>query len=134
MVRYGHGRYHNGGPFPLIRVTPDTKHSKLIFTQNDIFFSCSEIQNGIFYSVLQYVGPADNAVKYQYKLEFFNKERTETLAVTLLARSLDEDLSEVYNSGNCVKLYPEQFNRFVNERSELEFSIDVMTVRPKLSF
>ena len=43
-------------------------------------------------------------------------------------RSLDEDLSEVHNSGNCVKLYPEQSNGFENERSELAFSMEVICV------
>ena len=128
MVYYGPGKYHSRGPFPLISVTPAKKLSKLIFAHNELFFSCSEIQNGVFYSVLQYIGPADNAVKYRYKLEFFNKERTENLAVTLLVRSLDEDLSEVHNSGNCVKLYPEQFNRFANESNELVFRMEILTV------
>ena len=126
---YGVGNFCNYcGPFPLISVTPATKHSKLIFAHNELFFSSSEIQNGIFYSVLQCIGPADNAVKYRYKLEFFNKERKESLAVTLLVRSLDEDLSEVRNSGNCVKLYPEEFNRFANERNELAFRMEILTV------
>ena len=56
-------------------------------------------------------------------MEIFNKESTENLVVILLARSLGEDLSEVLHSGNCVKLYPEQFNGFANEGSELAFSM-----------
>jgi hypothetical protein len=50
--------------------------------------------------------------------------------VSFLARSLDEDLSEIHNSGNCVKLYPEQFNRFANEGSELAFSMSIIIVGP----
>jgi hypothetical protein len=61
-------------------------------------------------------------------VEFFNTERTESLAVTLLARSWVEDLDEVRNSGNCIKLYPEQFNRSANERSELALSMETLTV------
>ena len=94
----------------------------------DVFYSRSEIKNGVFYSVLQYIGPATDAAKYQYKLQFFNKERTGSLAVSFLARSWDEDLSEVHNSGKCVKLYPEQFNGIANEESELEFSMEILTV------
>jgi hypothetical protein len=123
-----HGR-GSGGAFQISGVTPATKHCKIIFAYNVVFYSRSEIKNGIFYSVLQYIGPAADAAKYQYKLQFFNKERTESLAITLLARSLDEDLSEVYNSGNCVKLYPEVFNRFVNGGSELEFSMEIINFR-----
>jgi hypothetical protein len=84
--------------------------------------------NGIFFYVLQYIGPAADAAKYRCKVEFFNEERTESLAVTLLSRSWDKDLGEVRNSGNCVKLYPEQFNCFPNERSKQPFSIEILTV------
>ena len=77
----------------------------------------------MFYSVLQYIGPAENVAKHRYKVEMFNKERMESVAVTRLARSLDEDLSEFHNLGNCVKLCAEQYNRFVNEGSELAFSL-----------
>jgi len=125
---YGHGSFCNRRAFCISGVTPDTKYCKLILHGHNVLYSHSEIKNGIFYSVLQYIGPAAEAAKYQYKLEFFDKERTESLAVNLLARSLDEDLSEVHNSGKCVKLYPEQFSRFANERSELEFSMEIVTV------
>jgi hypothetical protein len=112
---------------PIRGFTPDTKHCKFILAGNDIFCSRSEIKNGVFYSVLHYIGPAENAAKYGYRVAIFNKERTESLAVTRLARSLGEDLSEVHNSGNCVKLYPEQFSRFANEGSELAFSVEIRT-------
>ena len=59
---------------------------------------------------------------------FFNREATENLAVTLLARSSDEDLNEIHHSGNCVFLYPEQFRRFRDEKSELAFSMEIISV------
>ena len=116
------------GPIHVISVTPATKHCQFISAYNDVFYSWSEITNGIFYSVLQYKGPAADAAKYRYKVEYFTKKRTEILAVNLLARSWDEDMGEVHNSGNCMKLYPEQFNRFANERSELALSMEILTV------
>jgi hypothetical protein len=116
------------GSIRISGVTPDRGRFVFIYFQLAVFCSRSEIKKGVFYSVLQYFGPAAGAAKYRYRLEFRNKERTESLAVTLLARSWDEDLSEVHNSGNCVKLYPEQYNRFAKEGSELAFSIDVITV------
>jgi hypothetical protein len=81
----------------------------------------------VFYSVLQYIGHAADAAKYRCKVEFFKKENSDSLAVIRLARSLDENLSGVHNSGNCVKLCPEQFNCFRNENSELAFSIEILT-------
>jgi hypothetical protein len=124
----GYNSYDNGGPFQISGVTPTTKHCKLIFAYNDVFYSRSEIKNGIFYSVLHNIGPAAGAVKYQYKLEFFNKEGTERLAVILLPRSWNENLSEVHHSGKYVIFYPEQIGRFVNEESELIFSMEIITL------
>jgi hypothetical protein len=54
-------------------------------------------------------------------LQYFNEEHKESFAVIRLARRLDEDLSEVHNSGKCVNLYPEQFNGFKVENGELTF-------------
>jgi hypothetical protein len=128
MDNYGYNsyHYHNRVPFKISGVTPATKHCKLISAFDDVFYSCSEIKNGIFYSVLQYIGPVADAAKYKYKLEFFDEKRTENLAVTLLARSLNDDLNEVHNSGSCVVLHPELFNRFTSGRSELAFSLDIL--------
>ena len=120
--------YANSSSLQISGVTPATKYCELILCDNNVFCSRSEIKNGLFYSVLQYIGPAAEAAKYQYKLQFLNKERKESLAVSLLTRSLDEDLSEIHNSGKCVKLYPEQFNRFRNEKSELAFSLEIISV------
>jgi hypothetical protein len=123
MEYYGLGQ----GPIPIRGVTPDTKNRKFILANNIVFCSRSEVKNGVFYSVLQYNGPAENAGKHRYRVEIFNKERTESHAVTCVARSLGEDLSEVHNSGNCVKLYPDQYNRFANEGSEVSFSMEILT-------
>jgi len=139
MDNYGHGTLLIPGPFMTSSydghvscgscvVTPATRHCKLLVAYSVAFCSRSEIKNGIFYYVLQYIGPAAEAAKYQYTLQLFNEEYTENLAVSLLARSWDEDLSEVHNSGNCVKLYPEQFNRFANERSELAFWMEISKI------
>ena len=119
MCTEDYGLFHHS--FLITDVTPAKKYRKMIFFYNDVYYCCCEIKKGLFHSVLQYFVPAADAVKYQYKLELFNKKRTVTLAVTRLARSLDEDLSEVHNSGNCVKLYPEQFDGFKNENGELTF-------------
>ena len=117
------------GSFLISGVTPATKYLKVFFIYRDVFYCCCEIQNGIFYCVLQYIGPAEDAAKFRYKVEeFFNKERTENLAVIRSARRLDEDLSEVHNSGNCVKLHPQQFNGFINENGELTFLMEIRKI------
>jgi hypothetical protein len=63
------------GSFLISGVTPTAKYSKVIRVCSDVFYICCEIQNGILYAVLQYFGPAEEADKYQYKVELLNKER-----------------------------------------------------------
>jgi E3 ubiquitin-protein ligase SIAH1 len=124
------GSLYNRGPIQFSGFKPTTKYCKLISAYNDVFCSCSEIKNDIFYFVLQYIGPAADAAKYKYKLEFSNKDRTENLAVTLLAGSFNE----VRNSGNCMKLYPDQYNRFANDRIGLTFSLDIFKVAGDVTY
>jgi hypothetical protein len=104
------------GSFLIGGVTPAANYSKVICVYSDVFCIFCEIQNGILYAVLQYIGPAEEAAIYQYKVELFNEERTESLADTHLARSFHEILCEIHSPGNCVKLFPDQFNRFIFEK------------------
>jgi E3 ubiquitin-protein ligase SIAH1 len=112
----------------VICVTPTTKYGAFILAYDALFYSFSEMKNGIFYSVLKHIGPDAAAAKYRYSLEFVNAEDTEGLKITLLPISLDDNLSEIYNSGNCLKLYPEQFRRFAVEGRDLVFLLEIVTV------
>jgi hypothetical protein len=114
--------------FPITISQVSKKQCKLILYDNNVFCCCCEIKDGIFYSVLQYIGPADFAAKYRYRVEFFNKDHTESFVITHLVRSFLEDLDEVRNSGNCVKLYDDQFKRFKNEESEVPFSLKLQKI------
>ena len=61
--------------------------------------------NGLFYSVLPYIGPAADTVKYSYRLEFFKNEYKYSLSITLLASTFYEELFEVHNSGTASFLF-----------------------------
>jgi len=80
------------------------KFFRFIFAYNEIFCSLFLGESSTFYAVLLYVGPSENAAKYKYRVEFVNKDDTESVTVMHLTRSADEDLNELYNSGKCGKL------------------------------
>nr|AGM32921.1 hypothetical protein [Coptotermes formosanus] len=126
MDYYDRNSYYGRGSFIISGVTPATKYCKLIFSYNVLFYCCCEIQNDVFYAVLQYISPAEEAAKYQYKMEFDNKERTESLIFTRLARGFHENLDEIHRSGKCVKLYADQFSHFMNEKGEVSFSMEII--------
>jgi hypothetical protein len=124
----GNRSFPTNGVFCKIKnVTHAAKNCKFIFAYDDIFYSCTEVKNGIFYYVLQYIGPAADAAKYKYKLRFSGKECTENLEVTLLVRSLNDDLNEVHNSSDVI-LLPDMFNRFTDGSSALAFSLQILKV------
>jgi hypothetical protein len=84
------------GDFKFIyKLTDGMKLFGFIFAYNEISFSLFQEENNIFYAVLLYVGPAKNAVKFKYKLEFVNTDNTEGVTVMHLARSADEYLYDV---------------------------------------
>ena len=55
----------------------------------------------MFYVVVQCAGPPENAAKYQYKVKFVNNDNTEGVSVTHLTIRFDENLDDIFQSGNC---------------------------------
>ena len=45
----------------------------------------------MFYVVVQYIGPPDNAATYKYKIKFVNKDDTDGVTVMHLTRIFDEN-------------------------------------------
>lgn len=101
---------------------------KFIFAYNEIFCHRLLIQRGIMYVVLHYVGPAENHLKYQYKVMIMNKEDTEGVVVTHLARRFTDSEDDVYSATNCVKLHHDLTDRFRNEKGELAVLMKILRV------
>jgi hypothetical protein len=92
---------------------------KFLFAHSEIFCYRLLIQRGITYVVLHYIGPAENDFKYQYKIMLMNKEDTEGVTVTLLARRFPQ---------NYLKLHHDLTERFRNEKGELLVSMKILRV------
>jgi hypothetical protein len=58
-------------------------------------------------------------MKYQYKVVVTNKEATEGVVVTHLARSLTEPEDCLFYPENCMKLHHDLIDRFRYEKGEL---------------
>jgi hypothetical protein len=102
---------------------------KFLFAYNEIFCHRLLIEKGIMYVWLHYVGLAENDLKYQYKVMIMNKEDTEGVAVTRLARIFTDSKDDLYSPTHCVKLHHGLTDCFKNEKGELS----VVTVCSKLS-
>jgi len=104
------------------------KFFRFIFAYNEIFISLFLTKNSIFYAVLLYVGPSENAAKYKYKVEFVNKDSTEGVAVMHLTRSAGEDLDELCRSGKCGKWDYDVLSRLTDEQNNLKFKLEIIRV------
>jgi len=76
--------------------------------------------------VLHYIGPAENDLKYQYKVIVMNNDDTEGVVVTHLARSFTETEDDVLMPKNCLKLHHDLTERFRNEKGELAVLLKII--------
>jgi E3 ubiquitin-protein ligase SIAH1 len=101
--------------------------SDFIFALNEVFYVRFEGRSNTFYAVLQYIGPAENAAKYRYKVEFVNKDKTEGLTVMHLTRSFAENLGDIFKSGNCGKLQFDRLSRLGDGRSRVRYTMEILS-------
>ena len=101
---------------------------KFLFAYDEIFCYRLLINLGIMYVVLHYVGPTENELKYQYKVMVMNKEDTEGVVVTQLARSFTETEVDDSFPRNCLKLHHDLTEPFRNEKGELPVLLKILRV------
>jgi hypothetical protein len=112
----------------LYKLTSYMKCFCFIFAYNEIFFSLFQEKDNIFYAVLLYVGPPENVAKYKYKVEFVNEDKTESVTVMHLTRSCNEDLGNVFKSGNCVKLHYDVVSRLRDKEGNVKYKLEIIRV------
>ena len=101
---------------------------KFVFAYDDVFFRTAGIMNDMFCVAVQYIGPHENAAKYQYRVKLVNKENTEGVTKMHLTRSFDENLEDVFKSGNCWKLHFDVVNHPETQEGDLKFMLEILKV------
>jgi hypothetical protein len=86
------------------------------------------VEDSHFYAELQYVGPAGNANKYKYKLEFVNKYNTASITVMHLTRWYNEGLQDMYSPGGFGKLDFEEVCYLKDKKGNLMFKLEITKV------
>jgi len=102
--------------------------NKFVFIYDEVFFRRFCWRNGMFYAVVQYIGPPENAAKYKYRVEFVNTDNTEGVTVTHLARSFGENLYDIFKAGNCVKLHYDVVSRLKTQKSYIKLKLEILKV------
>jgi hypothetical protein len=126
--------YVEGGTQFLCRLTDLVGFSAFIFAHSEIFFPSFLENNNIFNVVVRYIGPAENATKFKYKMEFVNKDDTEGVTLMYLTRSADENLRGIYRSDSCGKLHYDVMSRLKDEEGDLMFKLEIIKVGTSVPF
>jgi hypothetical protein len=117
------------GKFRVLRnIEPCMSLSRFVFALNEVFFLRFQANSDTLYAVLLYIGPAENAAKYKYKVKFVNKDYTEAVTVMRLTRSFDEQLDDIFRSGNCVKLHYDVVSRLETKERVLKYKTEIFRV------
>ena len=102
--------------------------NKFVFIYDEVFFRLFCERNGMFYVVVLYIGPPKNAAKYKYKVEFVNKDDTEGVTVMHLSRSFDENVDDIFRSGNCGKLHCDVVRRLTTQKDYIKLKLEILKV------
>jgi hypothetical protein len=118
-----------GGKYRVLKnIAVPMSLSQFVFALNEVFFLRFQANNDTLYAALQYIGPAENAAKYKYKVKFANKDNTEGVTVMHLTRSFGDKLDDVFKSGNCGKVHYDVVRRLRDESFKLKFKIEILRV------
>jgi hypothetical protein len=101
---------------------------KFLFVYNEIFCYRLENRRGKISVILHYIGPAENDMKYQYKIFLRNEEETEGVKSTLLARSFTEPEDDLFFPKNCLRLHRAFTDRFRDEDGDLLLWLQILSV------
>ena len=85
-----------------------------------------EVLDSAVYYVITYIGTAEKASQFKYKFKL--GIRSDKISVCIIVSSYTVDVQEVYNTGECVKLYCDTFGRYLDGKDHLKFSFEFSNV------
>lgn len=110
-------KQHDGDCFTIIRdFETDNHYKEIIIAHNEIFVSLVKVMKDTWHFVVQYVGPKNNALGFEYTVTFEKKSSGGgCIKITYPAQHIKEDVNELYASCKCVKLPIDVVNGFTVE-------------------
>jgi hypothetical protein len=118
--------YGEGESRHVLSLLLDVSFYKFVFVYDEIFCCQFCERNAMIYVVVEYIGPAENAAKYKYKVEFVDKNETQGITVKHLTRSFLEHVRDKFESGNCWKLPYDMVSRLKSEENYITFKLEIL--------
>jgi hypothetical protein len=99
---------------------------RICLLNDDMFQQRFEVQASAVYCVIRYVGIAEKASQFKY--EFKLGTGSDKISVCNIVSSYRANVQELYNTGKCVKLFYDTVERFLDEKNNLKFSVEISKV------
>jgi E3 ubiquitin-protein ligase SIAH1 len=112
--------------FVIKKFNKNVAHVYMYLLNDDIFHQRFEVKDSTVYYVIRYIGRAEKASEFKYKFKLLTGSNE--ISVCNVTSSYNVDVQEVYNTGNCVKLYYDTLERFLDENNDLKFSVEISKV------
>ena len=108
-------------PTHLTNVVDNFKDYKVVFDKDRAFLRQVEVKGDNFYCVMILVGPKEIASDFIYEVKMSRENNT--VVMTNVASSNEENLEEIYESGRCVNIHYKVVKNFMNDENELNLEI-----------
>jgi len=87
-----------------------------------MFHQQFEVLDSAVYYIIEYTGTVEMASQFKYKFKL--GITSDKISVYNIVSSYNVDVQEVYNTGKCVKLCCDTFERYLDEKDNLKFSFE----------
>jgi hypothetical protein len=90
-------------------------YEEVIMFYDEVFLGTIKTINGIWYLLLQYIGPEQDAGSFRYKLCLGNMDDDVAfIKIRQRCRSINEDVNEIYRTCKCILLPAEVIYHALN--------------------
>jgi E3 ubiquitin-protein ligase SIAH1 len=119
-------KQHNGVRILVINTdSTEMKGGKIIFAYNEIFYIHTQRRMNNYYIAVRYIGTPKNASKYRYAIHFSKSNSIESIVACHVPCSVTEEVDEIFESGNCVKLPYDLLKRFETHDANLPYKLRI---------
>lgn len=108
----------------LINISENSRFKQVVFALGKTFYVLFKTNGNIFFAVAYYIGPLTDSSKYKYRFSLTRKG-IGTISYCLFTRCLFEDVSEVFDTGNCVNIHYGCVQKFI-ENDCLAYEIEFL--------
>jgi hypothetical protein len=100
-------------------------YSQVILAHDELFVRTIRVLNGVWYFLLQYIGPENDPGRFCYTVSFHTEDHDVAfIKITHGCRSIKEDANEIYRTCSCIML-PTEVVKCTIENGELGYCFQI---------